>query len=239
LTFKHRRLIVMAMVVVVVAGCSHTILLRLASLPLVAKEPSGQFDYVGLLPWGNGVDGQESYPVAAELLRQKSVRGILLFNAPHDRLVEIGVLPSREAVICQELKLLKVGKDAITAFPCQAAQDDWATARAVKTWLAKNPTANIILMCNRFRSAHLRDALDKTLDVADAERVGVQGVADRDIDETNWWKSRDGFKAFGVGWLRRMHGWCVGGRQEVPKLEDADGYERTFLETRATPRQAL
>ena len=103
--------------------------------------------------------------------------------------------------------------------------DDWATARTLRAWLADRPNASLVLLCDRFQSAHLRYVLDAVLDPSQAARVRIRALPDRRYDETNWWTSRDGMKAFGSAWLRQLNGWYAGGDHLPPPSCSVDDYE--------------
>ncbi len=143
------------------------------------------------------------------------------------RLVEIGVLASFEAISRRELSARGLPHGAIVPISSDG-YDDWAKARALRAWLLDRPTATVVLLCDRLRSAHLRHVLDDRLDSSQAARVRLRALADRRHDETDWWLSRSGYKAFGMAWLRQFHAWCTGGDHRPPPLRNADDYEHGF-----------
>jgi uncharacterized SAM-binding protein YcdF (DUF218 family) len=199
------------------------VLLGLADL-LISDQPAGDFQYVGIVEWYHAPDGDRCNDAAAKLFRENPSRGIVLVQSPADRLLEIGVLPSFESLCRRELEARGVPRRAV-AVTSSDGLDDWATARAIRAWLADRPQANMLVLCGAFSSAHLRHALDTVLDPADAYRVRTRALDDRRFDRTNWWTTRTGIKAFGIEWLRRLHGWCAGDHPPPP-FHLADAYER-------------
>ena len=72
----------------------HGPLLAGLARPLIANQPAGDFDCIGVIARTDGPDGDRCYDVAEELFRQKTSRRVLLVGSRPGRLVEIGVLPS-------------------------------------------------------------------------------------------------------------------------------------------------
>jgi hypothetical protein len=222
----------------VVAGLwlLHAPALRLLAGLLIVEEPIDDVPYVAVLGRGDGHDGFRCYDVAVSFYRQKPSRGILLIEPSPSRLTEIGIVPTLTHFSERVWDCRHVPREAVSAIHSHG-RDDWATAHAIQTWLTEKPGASITLLCDDFRSAHLRGVLDTVLDPTQATRVRVHGLPAQLYDETNWWTSRAGIKAFGIQWLRRLYGWCVGGDHPPPPRHSVDDYQRhvrqAFLE--ATP----
>jgi hypothetical protein len=141
-----------------------------------------------------------------------------------DRLNEIHAIPSFEALVEKMIRSQGRTEKSISMAHSDGI-DDWARARAIGTWLADHPNATLLVLCDRFRSAHFRRAIDLGLGATAAARVGVRGLPDERFDETNWWQTRVGIKAFGFAGLRRIHGWLAGGDHVSPLAAGADAYE--------------
>ena len=216
--------------VVVAVWLVHVPVLRGLGGLLVCDEPIGQYQYVGLCGRADGPDGDRAYQAAVELYRQRPGCRILLIEAAPTRLVQSGVLESFAMLSRRELAARGVSPDAVVAASADG-WDDWATARVLRTWLSAHPTANIVLLCGRLRSAYVRHALNAVLDPPQADRVRLHALFSRQCDESNWWKSRVGYKDFGMHWLRRVHAWCVGGGVPPVPPQSADDYERSFRAT--------
>ena len=160
-------------------------------------------------------------------MARKPDRRILLVVPPPSRLEETGVLPSFESLSRRELDARGVLGDSLTILR-GTQRSDWATAHALGDWLDKHPGAAVTLLCDQFRSAYVRRALDAALEPAAAARVQVRALPGRRCDQTNWWQSRIGFQAFGRGWLILLHGLWYGVNAAEPSTKDADAYERDF-----------
>jgi hypothetical protein len=222
--YRKRRLWIIAVLLVGVWGI-HKPLLRTLAGVLVAEETASAFTYVCLPSHGGMPDGYRCYEAAVELCRQKPACGVLLIESPQDRLVETGILPSFEALSRHELRAQGLPQREVLVIHSDGP-DDWALARTLGTWLTERPHDALILLCARFRSAHLRHVLDTALAPAMATRVRLRALRDRRYDESDWWMSRNGFKAFGISWLRLFYGRCMGKDHLPPPYCDADDYEQ-------------
>jgi hypothetical protein len=137
----------------------------------------------------------------------------------------MGVLTSFEELSRRELHKRGVPLSAITVLD-SAGCDDWSTAQALQTWLIAHPDASCMILCGQFRSGVLRHALNKVMKPEIASRLRIRGLPDQLFDETNWWMSRNGIRAFGVAWCRRIHGWFASSRYSPPPFRTSDDYER-------------
>ena len=223
---RHRVLRLAAIVLAAIVGLwfVHSPLLQGLARPLIVDEPTDDFQYVSVIGWRHGPDGDRCYDVAMELYGRESCRGVLVVEPRLERLVKTDATRSFEALSRCQLAARGLPEEAVSVIRTDGS-DDWATARALQRWLAERPDTSVVLLCSAFRSAHLRYALDTMLDQDPAARVWVRALSDRRCDETNWWTSRGGIKAFGVGWLRRFHGWCAAGDTPPPPCRSADEYE--------------
>jgi hypothetical protein len=231
---RRRKYLAAAAAIAILAILLHAPLLRGLAGFLVTAPTADEADYIGVLDWWNAPDGDRSYDTAARLLggtkNAKAFRGILVVEFQPGRLEQIGAVPTFVELTRRELTARGVPQRAVSVLHSDAC-GDWSTARALSGWLRERPDATIVLLCDQFRSAHLRYALDRVLDSTQSQRVRVHPLPDRRYDATNWWKSRCGFRAFGFAWLIRIHGWLYGDTAAQPLTADADGYERRYLKT--------
>jgi hypothetical protein len=97
-------------------------------------------------------------------------------------------------------------------------------------WLRPRPEVQLVVMAERLNTARLRWILDHALEPELAARIAVEPLAQPKFDETNWWKSRDGIKAFMSSWL----GWCYARTQnrppEIAQPWDPQAYRRWLAE---------
>jgi hypothetical protein len=232
----RRKAIIAGIAAALVVGLAlHGPLLRSLAGPLIADDPVGDYDYVGILQWYNGPDGDRCYDAAADLCRRRPSCQLLLVQSRSNRLVELGILPSFIALTRRQFESRGLPWKSPTILR-HNGNDDWATARAIRSWLADRPNVTVVLLCGGFRSAHLRYALDTVLDPTQAARVRVHPLPDRNFDDTNWWKSRNGFKGFGTEWLRQFHGWFTGAEHRPPPYRSIDEYEDSVLRNFAEAR---
>lgn len=228
-TGKWRTILVAA--IVAVAFLAHAPLLGGLAGLLIVDQPSDDFDAVCVSAWGNAPDGDRAFDVAGELCgpTSKYSRRVLIVEPPPSRLEEVGAIDSFASVARRELAKQGIRGEAISVVrgePC----DYRCTARALAGPLRDRPGAAVVLLCDRFRSAEMRAALDAALDPAESARVRIRALPDRQYDETNWWTRRCGYRAFGFGWLMRFQGWlCGGDNAPRPPDETADDYEGDFL----------
>jgi hypothetical protein len=217
-------------VLLVVAVLAHTCLLRGLAGLLIVDQPTDDFDYVCLLAWGSQAEGDRCYDKAGELYREKPSRRVLLIGQSPNRVEEIGAMPSFEEIARRELGARGVPQEAVSMIR-GGRWNDWANARSLASWLREHPGKSVLMLCSQFHSAQVRHAMDAVLDPDGAARVRIRALPGRDYDDTNWWKLRGGYRAFGASWLMRLQSLLGGG--DVPQLLDrnAENYQRDFLLT--------
>jgi hypothetical protein len=208
----------------VVFGCRP--MLRWSARPLIADESAPDAQFVWLGGSDSGVDGEDSCRQAAAWYHESAGRRILLTQPRSGRIVRVGILPSLETAARRELGQ---GENAVPAEDIVLlpgdARDAWDHARLIQAWLQDHEQAKVVLYCNRFHGGLLRMVLNNVLGPADAGRVAVHGVDDPRYDETNWWKSRTGVKAWLFGWLELAYSWKVGEGRVHPTQLSADEYQ--------------
>ena len=224
LRIPSRRTIAL-LVLLVVLGVFHGLVLRLLALPLTAAEASPACDYYCIHGSEWGPDGYEAFAAAAAWHGQASARKILVI-LPHDsRAVEIGALPSMEQICRAELGKLGIPADDICPVPANG-RDDWADIHALADWLKHRPDATVGLACSSLGSGRLRFILNKVLGPADSPRVKLVALPDPSCRPDNWWRSRNGVKAFMFSWLDLFYAWAKGDAPH-PLPADAATFQRS------------
>jgi hypothetical protein len=213
---RWRTVAVVLVLLVVGAWCARGAVLRWLGARLVADQDPGRFD----LLWIVDEDVDRRYDLAAELHRQTGCR-IAVAKSVGTRMVQLGIEPSNERLAQRELRRRGLPDNALVTVGGPTGPE-WPEDRLLADWLRQHPQVRVLVVCERFRSAAHRAQLDELLGPKDAGRVAVRGIRDRRFDETNWWQSRVGAKAFFVTWLS-----CRRGRH--PLQADADHYEQAFL----------
>jgi hypothetical protein len=178
--------------------------------PLLAEEEIGRPDYLCIAD--DELD--HVYDLAATIYRSSRCQ-VLLTPTRRRRLIDIGVREKPEVVAARALRSRGVPPEAIVIL----ARGEGT----VTTWIGRHPSARVVLLCKRFRSAERRKALDAALGPALAARVVVRGVRDRRYDETNWWRSRLGMKEL-------FYAYLGAGDAGTGDRYDADQYEKVFLQ---------
>jgi hypothetical protein len=227
MTPKRKWSVLLAAVVLIAVWLVHAPLLRGLAGLLIVDQPADDFDYVCIAAWSSG---DRCYDVAGDLHRKTPARRILLIGPSQNRIEQIGAMLSFEAISRRELNARDVPPDAISFIP-GGRWNDWADARALAAWFRAHPGNSVLLLCDQFHSAQFRRALNAVLDPADAARVRVRALPSRQYDDTNWWKLRCGYRAFGGSWLMRFQSWLGGGDVPQSPERNADDYERDFLQT--------
>jgi hypothetical protein len=207
--------------VLVLSACLwfwHGAILRGMASVLVADQ--GQQDAKFVLV----VDGDRRYDAAAALYREDPSRRVVLIEPYPTRLVQVGALPSFEAISRRELHARGVPEEAVTVIPGKA-RTAWEETRLLRSWLKEHPDAQLLLLCDRFGSSYRRHVLDSTLPAGEAARVRILALPDRRYDETNWWKSRRGAKEWLVGLTTLVYASCRGEGRLCCEQWNPDDYE--------------
>jgi hypothetical protein len=214
--------------VVVAALCLfHAPLLRGLAGLLIVDQPTDDYDCVCISSWGYHPNGDRCYDVAAELYRRKPSCRVLIVAPGPSRLEEVGVLPSFAATSRRELLARHVPQEAVSILRGEP-WNDWATARALADWINEHPGHCVLVLSAQFHSRQMRRAMDDVLELAAVASVRVRALPNRDYDDTNWWTSRCGYRAFGESWLLRLQT-RPGGDGAKMTEKNADQYERDFL----------
>jgi hypothetical protein len=100
--------------------------------------------------------------------------------------------------------------------------------RELQDWLAEHPDVSVSLVCDGFQSGYWGRVLDRTLPEAQRGRVAVHPLRDRRYDETNWWRSRTGWKDYWSAVVNWGYLGACGEDRPVQPEWDPDAYERAL-----------
>jgi len=206
----------------------HALILRAVARFLIVDEQLPTPDAVWIRT-ENGLigDGDRCYDQAARLYREDASRRIILSEPYPIRLVQIGIAPCFQVISRRELGARGVPKDAVA--PIDGAWSNPAQeVRRLGGWLREHPHADVLLLCDRFRSRRMRCILNTVLGRDHARAVKILALPDRRYDETNWWRSRCGVKSLFYGYVALTYAWCQGGDAPEPERWDPDDYERVL-----------
>lgn len=201
---------------------AHAPILRGLARALIADDPAQSAAWVLVL------HGDYRFDRAAELYHRGTASRILVINRPATRLVRLGVVPSKKEQCLRELRRRGVSPNAVTALPGDD-QTPWHVAHALQAWLAEQPRTRVLVLCDRFKSGNLRFIVSRVMQTGESERVAFRGLPDQRYDETNWWRSRAGVRAF-TGAAFELAYDCLHGEDAGPAGEvDLDRFERELL----------
>lgn len=175
-------------------------------------------------------DGVACYDWAAMLFHNDRSRHMLLSVPPPNRLVQAGALPSFEETSLRELSARAIPIEAVITIEGNE-HDPWQEVRFLEAWLDERPKARVVLLCNRFAGRFWRRVLDSVLQSEYRERVAVWALPDPLCDETNWWRTRGGFKNVFNSYVALLYAWCRGDDAPQWAWSSPGEYERAFLET--------
>lgn len=175
--------------IAVLIAVAHVPILRGLALALIADDPMPSADQVLVLR------ADYCFDRAAEMYHRGTISRILVMDRPANRLVRMGVVPSKKEQCLRELRRRDIGAEAVSPLP-GSDEIPWQVARALRAWLAEHPGARVLVLCERFESGDLRFVGSRVMDASQAERVAFRGLPDHRFDETNWWWSRAGVRAF-------------------------------------------
>jgi hypothetical protein len=187
-----------------------------ARLVLPSEEHSADVALVG--------GGDRCYERIAERFREGGCDTVMIFRSRGSRLTELGILPTGDELAHRELAAHGVPEQALLMLdPVIHAEIDHLAV--LERWLKSHPDRRIAVYCDRFSSRRLRWAYDRELEPDTAARVMFVPLPDRRYDETNWWQSKVGIKAFFKAWFLVGYD-CLCGEQPPRKAPlSAEEYE--------------
>jgi len=172
--------------------------------------------------------GDRQFDRAAELLASGRCGRVLIQAGPPDRLAFLGILPTWTELCRRELGQRGVRDEQLVVQTIEP-QPSWDAVRALDRWLAEHPDARLIVLCDRFRSGELAYVYRQILSNEHQARLTVLALPDRRYDESNWWRSRTGIKAFFGTLLARGYTRVRGEESGPPYDPDPDAYERRVV----------
>ncbi len=193
-------------------------MLRAWAWLLIVDQREGEVDSVVIA----GGDGR--FDVAAGWVRGDPKRRIWLVQGRPDRLVELGILPSGEAVARRELAARAVPEERIERIT-GSDRDGWDTRYLLVDWLAEHPDIRVAVLCDRFASRDARLRSDTVAPAEVARRIDIWALPDRRYDEHNWWHSRTGIRELVLKSIALAYTWCQGGPTEEPTGLTVEQYE--------------
>lgn len=215
---RWRRIFILFVAASFLLYCFHLSLFRGAACALISEDPPAPVTHVA---WFHG-DGR--FEQAAQLFRSGDVRRVLLVEGKTGRMAGIQGLPSPISRDQQALHSRGVPLEAIEVIPANALSE-WDSARALGGWLRSHPEATLLILTNRFSSRRSRHILTSELDDDVLGRVQIRALADRNHDETNWWRRKEGLLDFFNNTVHLGYTNLFGETSRPQPDWDADTYE--------------
>ena len=220
--FRRKPVLFTTAAVVLLAVVLHVPLLRLAAGLLIAEDAPTTPRTMLI------AGGDRCFDVASELYTGGEVQSVLLCQSLPERLELIGIRRSGAEIARDELIARNVSPESITLLQItpDAGLDP---VERLDQWLAEHPEDQVVILCSRFSSRLWRLRLDHGLSEPNRVRTGLRALPDRRFDETNWWRSKDGIKAWFGSAFEQLYfrsGWA-----EPEQLIDYDPdlYEQTVF----------
>jgi hypothetical protein len=143
------------------------------------------------------------------------------------RLERLDIRPAFQSLAKRELALRGIPVARVTAIG-EAVVTDWDQSRVLSEWLAREPSASLIVLCDRFRGRKVRHILRAVLRDEEFRRVTTLAVPDLSYNESNWWRCRRGVLDLFSAYLQLGYVLCFGERTREWRRWDPDLYEKTL-----------
>src|SRR5262245_23931207 len=179
----RRRLLIAALVLGCLYLCRVPLLQSIGRF-LVVDEPG---DATSVLV----MSGDRCVEQAVEMFQDGSVTEILILPLHPGRLEEMGIRPSFQSVLRDQLRARRLQEEALKRIPGDA-RGEWEGARCLADWLQQHPGARVTALCDQLAGRKHRRIFDTVLTPEQAGRVRLRALRHRWYDETNWWQSKDG-----------------------------------------------
>jgi hypothetical protein len=213
----------------------HPWLLQCLAKLAIADNPRPDAEYLVLYADEASASYRRVYDAAAAAYRANPRRTILLIEPRPHILEQYGILPGFSALSRRELGSRGVADSAIRTLD-GTASDTWRAARLLGQWLQDHPEGKVEFYVDRFQSRNLCCVAGQVLQPALAKRIFIHPLPDSKYDETDWWKSRDGVKAFMFAHLALIYARFHGEPEEHLPGWNPDDYARTLEPNRGFER---
>jgi uncharacterized SAM-binding protein YcdF (DUF218 family) len=170
---------------------------------LDASNPPARADFMLVLG-----GGRETRPfVAAAWVTRGRASAVLVptVQTPPE-LVDGTILPDHE-VVRRVLLAQGVPSEAIEVLPgeCATTRDE---ANALAAYLDSHPNVSVAVVTNSLYTRRARSIMYGRLG-KQASRVFFVGAPSDHFDETNWWKSEEGFQSYTTEYLKLVAHWLT------------------------------
>lgn len=120
---------------------------------------------------------------------------VLLYRRRATRLERLGITPMTDETARRELLQRGFSDDRLQSLP-ESPVGKSKLVTALSLWLAEHPDRSVHLLCDRFNSRTWDLLVRRAEKSRLKERIAIVPLANRHFDETNWWRSKRGTRAF-------------------------------------------
>jgi uncharacterized SAM-binding protein YcdF (DUF218 family) len=172
----------------------------------VVEDDPAPADYVAVM----GGDVLPRITVAARLHREGWARRIILPRTRTGPLHEAGLMPA-EYDVCRAF-LLREGVPAGDILPPGETVDStWSEVAALRRRLADlgcGPGSRVLIVTTRFHCRRTRRVVDRLFADSGID-VRLCGAPSEGFDESQWWKSSEGVKTYGIEAAKTVYYWLA------------------------------
>ncbi|MCA9111285.1 MAG: hypothetical protein KDA52_15135 [Planctomycetaceae bacterium] len=190
---------------------------------LVAEQPKSDAEVVLVL------GGDHRLQEAAELIRDQTVSEVWLVELDPTYAVLAGILPADHIVASNQLVSMDVQPSQIRILNGRAREYDDAAYVLAKE-LPEFPETNVLILYERQDGRNVQSVFSELLNESQFRHLSFLGLPDDEYNETNWWRSRTGWKETFTAISDLAYTLVVGvERHEDRESWDPDAYERKLI----------
>jgi uncharacterized SAM-binding protein YcdF (DUF218 family) len=165
----------------------------------IVSDPISRADAIVVL--GGGLETRPF--VAAEMWRRGLADKILISQAPEERVISIGAMPSHTELNREVLLKLGVPPDAIETFGT-ANRNTREEAVALRQWAERNVASAFIIPTEIFPARRVRWIFRREF-FGTAVKIEVPSIEPPDYTRRDWWKTEHGLVAFQNEFLKYIY----------------------------------
>jgi hypothetical protein len=127
---------------------------------------------------------------AENLYRQNPQTRVLLIQKRPGRPMQLGVLPSYESFMLQQLAERGIQATAVDVIAAQASDED-SHAAALADWLEGHPDVRVVAVVPRLSGRSWRRAFHRALSAESVERIRIHAPVDEAGSTAGWWRRKN------------------------------------------------
>ena len=150
----------------------------------------------------------EAYDQVAELAGRLQAEKFILIPRVPSRVELLGVIPLGVDLAREELQKRGISSERIETLRHEST-DFWDDGKIISGLVGDQHVA-VVVCVGRFESRAARYVLWRLLRREVFDKVGVAAIRDPRYDETDWWRSRRGWKSLFLGYASLLHAIFLG-----------------------------